>query len=103
MCITTEDDDFMEVKDAVVDVIHRWQFVAGAMGLRPSQIRTIEATHPGNIEACMDDAISQWLRRTHNETKHGPPTWRKLVQAIAAKAGGSNAALAGRIAESHPS
>lgn len=103
-CIrTTEDDDFVEVKEAVHDVLHRWKFVAGALGIRPSQIQTIETTHRGNPEECMDDAIIQWLRRSHNETKHGPPTWRKLVQVIAARAGGENVALASTIAKSHPS
>ena len=97
------DDDFMEVKEAVMDVLHRWQFIALALGLRPAQAETIKSTHRGDVEASMDDAILIWLRRAHNENKHGPPTWRKLVQAITAKTGGNNNALARAIAKAHPS
>ena len=86
-----------------MDVLHRWQFVAIALGLRPAQAQTIKSKHRGDVEASMDDAILNWLQRAHNEDKHGPPTWRKLVQAIAAKAGGNNVALARTIAEAHPS
>ena len=93
----------MEVKEAVMDLLHRWQFVALALGLRPPQTQTIKATHRGDAEASMDDAILIWLRRAHNEDKHGPPTWRKLVQVISAKTGGNNVALARTVAKAHPS
>ena len=92
----------MEVKEAVIDVLHRWQNVAHALGLRPAQVQTIRATHRGDVEACMDEALSVWLKRNHMEAKFGPPTWRNLVKAIAAKAGGQNPALATEIAEAHP-
>ena len=93
----------MEVKEAVTDVLHRWQSVALALGVRQPQTQTIKTTHKGEAEACMDDAVLVWLRGAHNEKKHGPPTWRKLVQAIAARSGGNNVALARTIAKAHPS
>ena len=91
----------MDVKEAVQEVLHRWRFIGGALGLRPAQIQTIQATHRGSVEDSMDDAILVWLRRAHNEKKHGPPTWRNLVRAIAARAGGQNVAHARTVAEAH--
>ncbi|CAI8019655.1 Caspase-8 [Geodia barretti] len=92
----------MEVRDAVTDVLHKWQGVAHALGLRPAQVQTIRAKHRGDLDACMDEAISVWLRRDYMDDKFGPPTWRSLVKAIAAKAGGQYPALADEIAEAHP-
>ena len=51
----------------------------------------------------MDDDIGTWLKRAHNEKKHGPPTWRKLVEAIADDIGGQDPAYAEEIAKEHPS
>ena len=99
---STAGDDFMEVRDAVTDVLHKWQGVAHALGLRPAQVQTIRAKHR-DLDDCMDEAISVWLRRDYMEAKFGPPTWTSLVKAIAAKAGGQNPALADEIAEAHPS
>lgn len=99
---STEDEDFGDVKEAVITTLHRWQYVANALGLRPAETKTISSTYQGNPEKCMDDAILVWLRRAHNEKKFGPPTWKRLVQAIAARAGGNNTALAMKIAKDHP-
>lgn len=93
----------MQVKEAIVDVLHRWQSIALALGLKPAQVQTIKANRRGDLEACMDDALLVWLKRSHMESKFGPPTWKSLVKAIAAKAGGQNPALAADIAEAHPS
>ena len=96
-----EEDDFFEVREAVDSVLDKWRSVGGALGVQPNRIRAIQATHPTSLENCMDETLLVWLRRSHNEAKHGPPTWKKLVQAIAARAGGQNVALAQKIAEDH--
>ena len=42
-----------------------------------------------------------WLRHSYNIDKHGPPTWRRLVEAVDNDAGGNNRALAKKIASNH--
>ena len=103
VCVNALGNDFMDVKLAVYDVMDRWQGVAHAIGLSPSQVRTIQAQHPGNIEGCLDESLYVWLRRAHNEEKFGPPTWKKLVEAVAARAGGQNRAVSLEIAKEHTS
>ena len=66
-----------------------------------SRIR--DATSENQQEQCMDDDIHTWLRRAHDEKKHGPPTWKKLVEAIADPIGGQDPAYAEDIAKEHPS
>ena len=43
-----------------------------------------------------------WLKHSYNVDKHGPPTWRRLVEAVDKEAGGNNHALAEKIASNHP-
>ena len=43
-----------------------------------------------------------WLRQSYNIEKYGPPTWRKLVEAVGSPTGGNNRALAKGIASRHP-
>ena len=65
--------------------------------------RIKDATSQNQQEECMDDDIRTWLRRAHNEKKHGPPIWKKLVEAIADHIGGQDPAYAEDIAKEHPS
>ena len=98
-----EDDDYMDVREAVSDVLARWRYLAGALGVKPGQTSTIEASNRGAVERCMEESLLVWLRRAHNEKKRGPPSWRALVKAIAASAGGNNPASAMKLAAAHPS
>ena len=81
-------------------MLPRWQFIAPVLGI-DSGIQ--DAGSKNKQEQCMDDDIHTWLRRAHNEKKHSPPTWRKLVEAIADNIGGNNPAYAEEIAKEHPS
>ena len=95
-----DDDDHAELLEAVFS---RWRNIAGALGVRPSQIENINVGNRGDLERCMSEALLIWLRRAHNEERRGPPTWRALVRAIADRAGGNNPALAMKLAKAHPS
>ena len=64
--------------------------------------RIKDATSQNLQEQCMDNDIHTWLRRAHNEKKHGPPTWKRLVEAIADNIGGKNPAYAEEIAKERP-
>ena len=46
---TIEDDDYMEVREAVSDVLARWRHLAGALGVKPGQTSTIEASNRGAV------------------------------------------------------
>ena len=99
-CYTAEDDTH-EVYGAVLDLAGMWHDMCLALGLRPAVADTIAATHPQNPKQCLREVIVEWLRKTYDVSKHGPPTWRTLVKAVSDKAGGNNPALAEEIAEKH--
>ena len=54
--IIIEDDDYMEVREAVSDVLARWRHLAGALGVKPGQTSTIEASNRGAVERCMEES-----------------------------------------------
>ena len=74
--------------------------MGSALGVRVHQLRTIDSSHR-QCDDCISDVLQIWLRRSHNEEKFGPPTWKKLAEAVGAKAGGNNMALALEIAKDH--
>ena len=98
--IAVEDDDYFDVRDAVEKVIPKWKGLGSALGVRAHQLRTIEANHRQSDD-CISEMLQTWLRRSHNEERFGPPTWKKLAQVVGAKAGGNNMALALEIAKDH--
>ena len=52
----------MEVREAVSDVLARWRHLAGALGVKPGQTSTIEASNRGAVERCMEESLLVWLR-----------------------------------------
>ena len=72
-----------------------------SLGLRASLVDTIEMDHPRDINHCLFQGLKQWIMRNYDTTKHGLPTWRRLVEAVDDSSGGHNHALALEIAEKH--
>ena len=52
--------------------------------------------------ASLREVVNLWLSRKYNVAKHGQPSWRFLVRAIASPIGGKNPALAKRVAKKYP-
>ena len=62
---------------------------------------TIASTCRDNPKECLRTVLEKWLKRSYNTQKHGLPTWRKLVGAVANDNGGDNPALAETVAKNH--
>lgn len=50
------------------------------------------------MEDYLEDVLAEWLQKAYNTTRFGDPSWELLVAAVAHPAGGSDRALAERIA-----
>ena len=50
----------------------------------------------------MESIVENWLTQNYNIQRHQLPSYRRLVKAVASKVGGSNPALAKKIADNHP-
>ena len=55
-----------------------------------------------DIPQAFTEVLKVFLNHRYNVEKYGPPTWRKLVEAVDSPAGGNNHALAKKIAKDHP-
>ena len=99
--VSADEDDLSEVRSALLPIASRWKDVGIELKLKLAVLNTIQAAHPTSLEDCLTDVVSQWLQKGYNTTKHGPPTWRKLVHAISLDAGGKNPELARNVAHDH--
>ena len=69
------------------------------LGLPPQELTTIQyktISHP------LTSVLLAWLSQRYNTEMHGPPTWRRLVEAVDSPSGGNNHELAKVIASKHP-
>ena len=94
--------DTRDVYREVVGLAGRWSSLCLIFGLLPSDLSTIEGTHCGNPHGCLQAVVVKWLQKGYDYQRHGPPTWRMLVEAVGDPAGGNNCALAEAIAKKHP-
>ena len=54
------------------------------------------------IDQAFNEVILRWLRQKYNVERFGPPTWKRLVEAVESPIGGNNPALALEIVSKHP-
>ena len=69
--------------------------------MKITDLRKIRDEHPSDSDG-LEDVLLLWLKQKYDEKKHGPPTWRMLVEAVNSKSGGDNQELAKQIALNHP-
>jgi hypothetical protein len=65
-------------------------------------MEAIQKAFRQDIPQAFIEVLNIFLKHRYNVQKYGPPTWRKLVEAVDNPAGGNNHALAKKIAENHP-
>ena len=62
---------------------------------------TVQKAFRQDIPQAFTEVLKIFLKHRYNTQKYGPPTWRKLVEAVDSPAGGNNHALAKKIAKDH--
>ena len=94
-------DDLIDVKCELLDVSHNWKGVGEALRLKPALLSRIQANHPTDVIACLTETLTEWLNKSYNTSRFGPPSWKLLVAAVANPAGGNDGALAEQIAQKY--
>ena len=89
------------VFDALLPISSRWLRLCCSLGLRASLVDTIKKNNPGDVEECLFEGLQHWVLKNYDTTKHGLPSWRRLVEAVDDSSGGHNHALALEITEKH--
>lgn len=75
--------------------------IGALLHLSRGDLRAIERKNVDCAEAMME-IISNWLRWNYKWQRHGKPSWKLLVEAVANPMGGNNEALAMEIAKNYP-
>ena len=96
---STAEDNLCDVLEEVWSLAGRWRSMC--LVLRLSNADTIASSYHDKPGDCLRATIEKWLKKVYNTQRHGPPTWRKLVGAVANNIGGDNPALAETIAVNH--
>ena len=93
----TEDDDSFDVITELTPLAARWRAIGRALRLKSEKLE-----YPENPDQCLSEVIEEWLsKRNYNQEKFGPPTWKWVVDVVAARAGGDNKGLADEIAKKY--
>ena len=85
----------------VFSLADKWEDLGLALRLRVSDVSTIANACRDKPKDCLKGVLTKWLQKGYNHQKHGSPTWRMLVKAIAEPTGGDNTALAEEVARNH--
>jgi len=88
------------VAAALADCPDKWDAVGLFLGI---PFKVIEWCRlEDTLEERIREVVNAWLGRKYEVEHFGEPSWRKLVEAIAHKAGGYHKRLALKLAKDHP-
>ena len=93
-------DDLFIVNSELLPVADKWKKIGLALRLDPDLLRRIRSNNT-DVEDCLVDVLTEWLKKAYNTTAFGDPSWKLLVEAVAHRAGGSDRALAEKIAKKY--
>ena len=77
-------------------VADKWMAIGLLLGIPYFQLKMLEYS-----DEMVRGVVRAWLEEKYNTQVFGRPCWRKLVEVVGARAGGSHAALAQEIAREH--
>ena len=95
--VSAGEGDFRDVYRELITIKAKYYELGIMLGLRADDLDTIR--NGNGIDRAFTEILLTWLRQNYDVHKHGPPTWRNLVQAVDDPAGGNNHALAMSIAD----
>lgn len=102
MYFHTAEDDIRDVCEQVMEVSPKYYKLGIVLGLPTSELDKIRQGFPQDMDQALIEVLTRWLKHSYKVDKHGPPSWRKLVEAVDSQAGGNNHSLAKNIATNHP-
>ena len=93
-------EDLEDVIEEVGDISAKWKQFATKLHLHPDLLDRIGVENQGSVVMCLRVALKEWLKKNYNVKKFGEPTWKMLVDAVKARYGGADTALAEKMTES---
>ena len=102
MWLFAAEDDFREVYREVVNIQSNYYQFGIELGLPLREMNAVQKAFRQDVPQAFTEVLRVFLRHRYNIEKYGPPTWRKLLEAVDSPAGGNSHALAKKVAEQHP-
>ena len=93
-------NDLLDIVSEVHDITSRWWHFGLALHLLPQVLDTTKAKD-SDPERCLSVVIAEFLKKNYDYNKFGAPSWKLIIQAVGNKVGGSDRALAEKIAKNH--
>ena len=93
--------DLSEIIEEILPIGSKYYSLGRSLNLKIVELRKIRDKNPSESDA-LEDVLLLWLNQDYDVKKHGPPTWKLLVEAVNKKSGGDNHELAKQIASNHP-
>ena len=89
-------DDLYDVTSELENVAVNWRGIGLALRLRDPDLGAI-AVRERTVYGCLTDMLRLWLNKSYDVIKYGEPSWQMLENAVRAKTGGDNPAVADQI------
>ena len=98
-----DEDNLPTIIEEILPLESRYYNLGRSLNLKIADLRKIRDKHPSDSDG-LEDVLLLWLNQKYDyhKKKHGPPTWRMLVEAVSKRSGGDNHELAEQIALNHP-
>ena len=95
------EENAIDVKEETMTLAAKFRSMGEVLGLQASELDKIRKNCPNDCEEAFSRVIDTWLKQSYDTIRHGRPSWKKLVEAVASGTGGKNPALAQKIATAH--
>jgi hypothetical protein len=95
-----DEGDLSKIIEEIQPIESSYYNLAQSLNVNIADLRKIH-DEPSSDSDALKDVLLLWLNKKYDEKKHGPPTWRMLVEAVN-KSCGDNVELAKQIALNHP-
>ena len=103
LILYTDEGDLSNIIEEIMPIKSRFYHLGRSLNLKISRLRKIRDGDTWSSDSdALEDVLLLWLNREYDVEKHGPPTWKMLVEAVNKKGGGDNCELAKQIASKHP-
>ena len=89
-------DDLYDVITELENIAEKWRGIGLALRLHNPDLRKIASERKDVID-CLTDMLELWLNKSYDVIKYGEPSWQMLENAVRARAGGNNPAIADQI------
>ena len=86
---------------SITEVATNWEPIGSLLGIDNGTLTAISNDNSASADKCLIDMVTCWLQHNYDTSRHGLPTWEKLVQVIGSPAGGNNTTLALTIAQQY--